>query len=43
MIEEDWQDARKDPWLYGRVKEEKKKMIREEYDRLRPHMNERVR
>ncbi|MBI1748886.1 MAG: hypothetical protein HYR55_20220 [Acidobacteria bacterium] len=43
MIEKDWQGARKDPRLYWRVIVEKKKMVREKYGRLRPHMNERVR
>ena len=42
MSEKEWQ-GKKDPRLYWKMREEKKEIIREKYERLRPYLNERVR
>ena len=41
MIDQEWQGGKKDKRLYDKVRSEKKKMVREKYERLEPHLDER--
>jgi len=43
MIDREWQGGRKDERLYQKVRQEKQKVIREKYDRLKPFLDERSR
>lgn len=43
MIDKDWQGGKKDERLYWKVRAEKKGVIREKYERLKPHLSERER